>query len=516
MNQNHDDLDLYEIAQGFSQLSKLTKVSTTTSTDEGNDNNNNKNNDNKNRSSSKATSYETIRILLADSSISLSPDMGGVGSSINKLARQFRHSHHPSSRQEEYQNKTVQEHVLEFDLADIVIDSRKPLLSSLIIWLNDYYNIPNNYANDNDDDVDDDNGLDDTVQEELTTTNSSSWFSWFSSSRSNEKNKKTTTKTTKTSKNKKRTATTTTLQQLLQPKLKPVIVETPEITWFHSLEIILRPFGYEVLDYQEAMERYGATTTTDNQNNKDGNNKTAKGNGTGKEEKESSREKSTYSFQDIPFLIYHRNTADTLHTAKQFLARGRRRHHRYGYVYGNGTTKTGTRRILNVHPTQICALCPQPVPQQHHADVDDDNGPGYQETIISMDDHDHDDDDNTTINNSTNHQNENTNSVTIHYLSSTEIHSDLLQWTRQQILEKRRHHRRRPTSTQQNEAKEGGGGEQQEQQQVSTKVFFPSNKQQMIYEIQKQLDHKIFYILQQIKLEKEGKRKSKEANKKTN
>ena len=212
--ESNKDLDLYEIAQGFHRLSRL--VSDIPNKDDA---------PKKERGS--RPYVETLRVLLVDTSTLV--ETGG------------------SDR-----TTTVREHIREFGLADIVIDSTKPLLCSLTMWLDgfDKDGAPNEATNDQD------------------KTERPFWAR---------------------------------MMMMTTKQRKPVVLETPVKAWFESLRMTLAPFGYTVMDRHEAIKRYG-------------------------------------SLRGIPFLVYHHQTADTLHTVRQFLARS------------DGPV-----------PSQVCALCPQPI-----------------------------------------------------------------------------------------------------------------------------------------------------------
>jgi hypothetical protein len=80
---------------------------------------------------------------------------------------------------------------------------------------------------------------------------------------------------------------------------QPVILETPRKDWFLYIQQELKEHGYQVMDRADALAHYG-------------------------------------SLQAIPFMLYERNTADTLHTVRQLIA------------------------SQMTCPTQMCALCPRP------------------------------------------------------------------------------------------------------------------------------------------------------------
>ena len=118
--------------------------------------------------------------------------------------------------------------------------------------------------------------------------------------------------------------------------LRPVVLETPDKEWFGSLSRELRKHGYEVLDHYQAQRRYG-------------------------------------TLEGIPFLVYQRTTADTLHTVRQYVG----------------------RKVVR-DPTLVCALCPQ------HTPLLEDTGEPME-------------------------------GVT--HLSSTDLYDKLLRWVRQQALD---------------------------------------------------------------------------------
>ncbi|CAB9522991.1 expressed unknown protein [Seminavis robusta] len=117
---------------------------------------------------------------------------------------------------------------------------------------------------------------------------------------------------------------------------KPVILETPRRDWFLSIQAELVEHGnYQVMDRADALKEYG-------------------------------------SLEGIPFLVYERNTADTLNTVRQLIA-------------SQMTT-----------PTHLCALCPRPF---------------FLESIMES----------------------RVEGVT--YISSSDIHDRLLRWVRQEALQ---------------------------------------------------------------------------------
>ena len=81
-------------------------------------------------------------------------------------------------------------------------------------------------------------------------------------------------------------------------QLMPVVLETPEQDWFQSIGAELELHGYRIMDHVQAQNELG-------------------------------------SLEGVPFLVYQRTTADTIHTVRQYINRGM------------------------VHSSQVCALCPQ-------------------------------------------------------------------------------------------------------------------------------------------------------------
>jgi hypothetical protein len=177
------DLDLYEVAQGFTKLSSLVKV----------------------RSS---RHFDVLRVVLVDPEAVF--ESGGGRKS------------------------TAREYSTELGLADVVVDSRAPLVFAMTQWL-----------------------------------------------RNCEEQK-----------------------QVVSNRRRVVVLESPVKSWFESIRSELKTLGYEVLDRSVALDKFG-------------------------------------SLEGIPFFVYEKSTADSIHTVRQLVGRGM------------------------VKPAQLCALCPR-----HEALVD--------------------------------------------------------------------------------------------------------------------------------------------------
>lgn len=160
----HDfDLDLYEVAQGFHQLKMLCR----------------------------AKEFTTLRVLLVDTEAIY---LSGGGRSTS-----------------------VRDHVIELGLADIIVDSRAPLLHAITKWL-----------------------------EKVEST----------------------------------------VKVPRREERRPIILETPHKSWFSSIRGELESRGYDVMDRCKAAELYGPQAS-----------------------------------RQLPFLVYEKTTADTIHTIRQLVQR---------------------------------------------------------------------------------------------------------------------------------------------------------------------------------------------------
>jgi len=215
-----NDLDLYEVAQGFTQLSNMVATPA------------------HGAQHSHEPQHDVLRVLLVDTSTVMESASGT-------------------------RTRTVRDHVRELGLADVVVDCRAPLILSLTSWLNQHSQQQQQQQQ---------------SRRLPSTKRRGGWFGGILSS-----------------------PLSSSSSSSEQSTLKPVVLETPEKAWFVSLSEECQKHGYEVMDHYQAQQRFG-------------------------------------SLRDIPFLVYQRTTADTIHTVHQYVSKQR------------------------VKPSQVCALCPEHTP----------------------------------------------------------------------------------------------------------------------------------------------------------
>ena len=200
------DLDLYEVAQGFASLQQLAMQSTTTTSN---------------------TTHTLLRVVLVDTESKMTSGGGRVA--------------------------TIRQYISELDLADIVIDSRSPLVAEMLAWLLQQQQQQQSVTVTADDSSDTDS------RDESRTC----WWNPLDAWK----------RTMASMANKSGTRI-------------PVILETPHAEWFLSIRRELAPYGYDVIDRQDALTRYGTHP------------------------------------RDLPCLVYEDSSADTIHTIRQLVAAG--------------------------------------------------------------------------------------------------------------------------------------------------------------------------------------------------